>query len=271
MKLSEATAILKTAGIEDARWEARILFVDIGGVSPTALVGADPECDCPAMLDAIEKRTKREPLQYILGYTDFYRERYKVTPDVLIPRQDTEALVDYAVNALPRGARLLDLCTGSGCVAISTLKNTADTYATLVDISEGALAVAEKNARENRVISRTKLVCADVTKEKIEGKFDAILSNPPYVTEKSYESLAPEIYFEPKIAFVGGGEDGASFYEIITEMYRSSLAENGFIGFEIGYDQRCAIENIAKRYGMSCEILYDLGGNCRVAILKNTK
>ena len=271
MRLSEAVAVLAEAGIEDARWEARRIFCDIGGLSDLSLVGKDAECDCPAVLDAISRRAKREPLQYILGYADFYRERYKVTPDVLIPRQDTEMLVDYAVHNLARGARFLDLCTGSGCVAISTLKNTIDTGAVLVDISECALAVAKENAAAIGVLHRAELNCLDVTAQKIEGKFDAVLSNPPYVTEKSYEALMPEIYFEPKIAFVGGGDDGASFYEIITALYRDSLTDGGFIAFEIGYDQKNVIESIAKRHQMSCEVQKDLGGNWRLAILKNEK
>ena len=134
-----------------------------------------------------------------------------------------------------------------------------------------ALRAAKRNAIKNGVENRLTLIKSDALCEILEGAFFAILSNPPYVTEKSYGELAPEIYFEPKIAFVGGGEDGASFYERITELYHTSLTEDGFIAFEIGYDQRGPIENIAKRYGMSCEIRRDLGGNDRLAILKNTK
>ena len=268
MRLSEAAAILAEAGIEEARWEARKIFADVGKIPTTALIGNDAECDAPEVREALLRRAKREPLQYILGYADFYRERYKVTESVLIPREDTECLVDFAVKNLPPGARFLDLCTGSGCIAISTLKNTSDTNCVLADISDAALDIARENAEENGVSERAEFLRLDVTKEKIEGKFDAILSNPPYVTEKSYESLAPEIYFEPKIAFVGGGEDGASFYEIITGLYRDSLTDGGFIAFEIGYDQRCAVEEIAKRHNMTCEMLRDLGGIWRVAVLR---
>ena len=271
MKLQEAYKILTDAGIEDAKWEARLLFSEIGGLPKTALIGTDAECDSPALADAIARRKKREPLQYILGYADFYRERYKVTPDVLIPRQDTETLVDYAVGSLRDGAVFLDLCTGSGCIGISTLKNTKKTRATLVDLSLSALDIAKENAEANGVFDRAEFINCDVLERKIPGKFDAILSNPPYVTEKSYGELAPEIYFEPRIAFVGGGEDGASFYERITELYHTSITEGGFIAFEIGYDQRIPIENIAKRYGMTCEVRRDLGGNDRIAILKNEK
>ena len=134
-----------------------------------------------------------------------------------------------------------------------------------------ALAVAKENAAAIGVLHRAELNCLDVTAQKIEGKFDAVLSNPPYVTEKSYEALMPEIYFEPKIAFVGGGDDGASFYERITALYRDSLTDGGFIAFEIGYDQKNVIESIAKRHQMSCEVQKDLGGNWRLAILKNEK
>lgn len=271
MKLTEAYKILSDEGIEDAKWEARMLFSEIGGIPTASLIGCDAECDSPALEVAIRKRAKREPLQYILGYADFYRERYTVTPDVLIPRQDTEILVDYAVKSLKDGATFLDLCTGSGCIAISTLKNTKNTRATLVDISPRALDVARENAKANGVSPRAEFTLADVLEKKIEGEFDAILSNPPYVTEKSYETLSPEIYFEPRIAFVGGGDDGASFYERITELYHRSLTDGGFIAFEIGFDQKEAIENIAKRYGMTCEVTKDLGGNYRLAVLKNAK
>jgi len=103
MRLSEAVAVLAEAEIEDARWEARRIFCDIGGLSDLSLVGTDAECDCPSVLDAISRRAKREPLQYIIGAVDFYRESYRVTPDCLIPRQETELLVDYAVKHLPDG------------------------------------------------------------------------------------------------------------------------------------------------------------------------
>ena len=149
MKLHEAIKILSDAGISNPRYDARELFMRIGGMQLTDLISADAECTNPLLDLAIERRKNREPLQYIIGNVDFYRENYEINPNCLIPRQDTEVLVDYAVKAIPGGAHFLDLCTGSGCIAISTLKNTANTRAVAIDISGGAIEVAKKNAKKS--------------------------------------------------------------------------------------------------------------------------
>ena len=128
--------------------DARILWRELSGQSALFPPKAEDESNSPALKDAIERRAKREPVQYILGKVGFYREEYEVSPDCLIPRQDTEILVDTAVRLLPRGARFIDLCTGSGCVAISTLCNTSSTEATAVDVSGAALEIAKRNAEK---------------------------------------------------------------------------------------------------------------------------
>ena len=120
MTYKEAVRILTDAGIDSAQYDARELFCHIGGYTVGEILLANPECGSAELASAVARRAKREPLQYIIGEVEFYRERYRVTPDCLIPRADTEILVDYAVKHLPVGASFLDLCTGSGCVAIST-------------------------------------------------------------------------------------------------------------------------------------------------------
>ena len=267
MKLNEAIALLSEAGIEDARAEARRLFLEICGIEHATLLTGNPESDDPILISAVRRRCERTPLQYILGEVEFYRESYKVSEDCLIPRSDTEILVDYAVKNLPRSARFLDLCTGSGCVAISTLKNTDQTVAVATDISAAALELAEENAKRNQVSDRLTAKLADALSTVEEGDFYAILSNPPYVTESAYENLEPEIYREPKIAFVGGA-DGMDFYRRIIPAYKDKIDKNGFMAFEIGYDQGQAISALAKEHSMSCEILKDLSSLDRVAILK---
>ena len=267
MKLTEAITLLSEAGIENARTEARRLFFEICGVEYSALLMTDSESDDPRLISAVRRRCERTPLQYILGEVQFYRESYKVSEDCLIPRSDTEILVDYAVKNLPRGARFLDLCTGSGCVAISTLKNTDKTTAVATDVSAAALTLAEENARRNDVAERLTAKLADALTTVEDGIFYAVLSNPPYVTDSAYESLAPEIYREPKIAFVGGA-DGMDFYRRIIPTYRDKIDENGFMAFEIGYDQGEAISALAKEHSMSCEIIKDLSALDRVAVLK---
>ena len=268
MKLSELTARLKASGIENARGEAYTLFSHFGGMRREAMIGTDPEIDDALIEDALSRRSKREPLQHIIGSVDFYREHYRVSADCLIPREDTELLVDYAVHNLPEGAHFLDLCTGSGCVVISTLKNTRDTSAVAVDISDGALNMARSNAEENGVTDRIDLRLADALSAPIDGDFFAVLSNPPYVKEEVYSTLEPELFFEPRLALVGFGEDGAGFYDRITELYRDRIAENGFLAYEIGYDQSDALSRIADKYSMSIEIIKDFSGNPRVAVLR---
>ena len=266
MKLSTATEILASAGIENSRSEARILFEKFGKIPRSQLYGCDAESDSDELILALERRKKREPLQYIIGEVDFYKETYYVTPDTLIPRSDTEILVDEVIKRLPQGARLVDLCTGSGCIALSILNNTRDTSAVALDISGSALEVARKNAARLSLEGRIEFMEADVLKREADGVFSAVISNPPYVTSSAYESLMPEIYFEPKIAFVGG-EDGLVFYRRILELYEKKLEENGFFAFEIGYDQADAMVDLAKKHSLQIEIIKDYSDNTRVAIL----
>ena len=273
LTLSSVIRKFREAGIEDAAYEAKALFTRFGGFEPYNLVFGDPECSSPELFDAVNKRLERIPFAYVVGDADFYRETYKVSPAVLVPRQDTEVLVDFAVGALPIGARFMDICTGSGCIAISTLNNTQNTTAVAVDISSDALMVAEKN-RVNILGSRKDdltLVLSDALTYQTNELFDAILSNPPYIAGNVYQTLQKEVKHEPKIALVGGGDDGGDFYRDLTAKYKSNLKDTGFIAYEIGYDQGELLCNIAKRENMSCEIIKDLSGNDRVAVLRKNK
>ena len=162
MKLAEAIRLLADAGVDSPAHDAREIFRALGGVNQADLILASCEAEERKVLPALSRRAAREPLQYILGEVGFYRETYRVTPDCLIPRADTELLVDYAVRRLPRGAKFLDLCTGSGCVALSVLHNTEATRATAVDISAAALAVAEENARRLSLADRVEWIRADL-------------------------------------------------------------------------------------------------------------
>ena len=272
MTLKEASEILAKAGIESAREEARALFSHFEKTPSYKLITENPKAENPETVRAVERRAEREPLQYIIGEVGFFRETYKVTPDCLIPREDTEILVDFAVKNLPRGARFADLCTGSGCIAISVLKNTEETEAYAADISDGALSLARENAKANGVEKRIAFEKVDLLSvcPKQDLPFDAIISNPPYVTNSAYTQLEKEIYKEPKCAFLGG-EDGGDFYRAITKNYPHLLSENGFFAYEIGYDQAELIRSIAKQNGFSAEIIADLSGNPRVAVLRREK
>ncbi len=265
MRLSDAERLLREAGIDEARREARLIFSRLGGIANYKLP-FDPECNSKAVADAVDSRSRRFPLAYILGEVDFYRESYKVTPDCLIPRPETELLVDYAVKNLPEGSHFADVCTGSGCIAVSTLRNTKSTTALALDLSPAAIALARENAKRNGVDERLEFVTGDAL-SGIEGKFFAILSNPPYVSETAYASLQAEIYAEPKMAFVGG-RDGGDFYRKMIPLYKKNLLEDGFIAFEIGFDQGELLSLLGEDNGMSVEIVKDYSSLDRIAILR---
>lgn len=267
MTLSEAVKILSSAGVENPLYDARQIFSMLGGIPMSELVLGGEVADGSRAAYAVEQRSKRIPLEYIMGSVDFYRERYIVREGCLIPRDDTEILVDYAVNNLPRGAFFVDLCTGSGCIALSVLNNTERTTALAVDISDTAIEIARENASRLGLSDRISLSRSNVMADPVVSACYAVLSNPPYVAECDYMALSDEIKCEPRIAFVGG-DDGLDFYRAITEKYRNVIDDSGFIAFEIGYNQAVEIADIASKNRMSCEILRDLSGNFRVAVLR---
>lgn len=270
MTLKDAIRALHLAGIENAAHDARVIFCEIGGIPKSELViGGEVEDTSPAAA-AVMRRAERYPLEYLVGSVSFYRERYAVTEECLIPRDDTELLVEFAVKNLKVGDTFIDLCTGSGCVCLSVLNNTKNTTADAVDISEGALGIARKNAESLSLADRVRFHKMDVLEERLPGSYSAVLSNPPYVKESVYDSLSPEIKKEPKIAFVGGA-DGLTFYRKIIEDYRELLQPSGFFAFEIGYDEGASLVDIGKEYGFSTEIIRDLSGLDRVAVLRRTE
>lgn len=273
MTLREAAALLGEAKIPDALMEARLLFSRIGGLPAASLYGSDPFLEDEKILPFVRRRAAHEPMAYILGEQGFYRETYFVNRDVLIPREDTEILVDYAVKHMPAGARFADLCTGSGCIALSVLKHTENTTALAVDLSAGALAVAEKNAERLGLSDRVSFLEADVLSMGFlsdfsgAGPFHAVLSNPPYIPIEVYKTLAPEIFFEPESAFVGA-DGGMAFYRILLPHLLSAVDENGFVAFEMGYDQEERMRALAKENSADIEILSDLSGHARVALIR---
>ena len=270
MQVRDVIRVCLDTGIENASYEVKCLYKKFGEISSSIIFG-DEVSRSPELYYAIKRRLEREPFSYIMGDVGFYNECYITTPAVLVPRQDTEILVDYAVKNLRPGARFLDICTGSGCVAISVLNNTERTTALAIDISRDAVEVAEKNRELNLGKSgeeRLAFEVADALTYECGEVFDAILSNPPYIAEEVYRGLEKEIFYEPEIAFVGGGEDGGDFYRNLTSKYKNNLSEDGFIAYEIGYDQGDLLRDIANREGFFCEIIKDYSGNDRVAVLK---
>ncbi len=265
-------ARLSAAEIENAEWDAALLLEHFCGVdASTVPLDPDREYDAAGLEDAVSLRASRYPLQYILGEWQFYRQTYEVSPDCLIPRSDTEVLVEEAIKLLPPSARFADLCTGSGCIAISVLAERPDTCATAVEKYPNTLSLAERNARKNNVQDRFFAVCDDVltpTRCEKTAIFDAILSNPPYIASEVVDGLLPELSSEPRAA-LDGGADGLIFYRSILENYTPCLKSDGFFLFEIGYDQADAVCALGRAHGFSqARVIRDLGGNDRVVLLR---
>lgn len=210
----------------------------------------------------VHKRAEHVPLQYIIGEQEFMGLKFKVNSNVLIPRQDTETLVEEALRVAKPRMRVLDLCTGSGCIIISLAKNVADISCTGSDISKQALLVAKENAKANEV--EVEWERSDLF-ENISGTFDLIVSNPPYIPTGEIPGLMPEVRdFEPVDA-LDGKEDGLYFYRIITEKSPEYLTSDGYLYFEIGYDQGEAVSAMMRQCGYTqVEVLKDLAGNDRV-------
>ncbi|MBR6916150.1 MAG: peptide chain release factor N(5)-glutamine methyltransferase [Clostridia bacterium] len=271
MTLRELERALRDAGIENWRAEAAYLAEHFCGVPYERSVFAkDEELSGDGLEAALERRIAREPRLYILGEWKFMNETYKVDRSVLIPRQDTEVLVEWAIANVPRGGRVADLCTGSGCVAVSTLAARADLECVAVDKYADVLEIARQNAVLNGVFDRIAFEACDVLEGLPDGSFDAILCNPPYVTDSEYEDLAPEIFYEPRRALCGG-TDGLDFYRSILSRCGAILKDTGAAAFEIGSSQAGAVSSIAAAHGFDAEIVKDLSGNDRVAVCKKRK
>lgn len=249
--------------IENASGEARILLEEICGE-----FSYERDYSSDILLGAVEKRCTGYPLQYIIGKWWFCRCEFEVNESCLIPRPDTEIAVEVAEKLLPKNARFADLCTGSGCIAISLLDLRIDTTAVAVELYPKTLEVAKRNAEKNKVADRFSGVLGDVLSGDVLGDevFDVIVSNPPYIRSDVVPTLSVEVGFEPHAA-LDGGDDGLVFYRRIVEAYMKNLAPRGHFVFEIGYDQADDLIKIAREHDLECKIARDFGGNDRVAIL----
>ena len=185
--------------------------------------------------DIINKRKTSYPLQYAIGEWEFYNLRLKVDERALIPRFETEIIVDYLIKSSIKKESILDIGTGTGAIALSLAKNIEGSFVIGSDIEQKALSLAREN-KELTGIKNVDFIKSDLFKN-IEGKFDLIISNPPYINKKDYEALDKELYFEPKSAFYGG-EDGLDFYKDIIKNSSNYLNDSGHLVFEIGYDQK---------------------------------
>lgn len=210
------------------------------------------------------------PIQYITNKQEFMKLDFYVDENVLIPQPDTEILVEKAIEEAKKieNVEILDMCTGSGCIGISIAKNIENAKVTLVDIGENVIEIAKKNALRNKVESQLTFIQSNMF-EKVEKKFDIIVSNPPYIKTDVIPKLDKQVQNEPHIA-LDGGKDGLKFYKIIIEEAKKYLKENGKLILEIGYDQKEEVENLIKqsRQYKKIEVIKDLSQNDRVIIGK---
>lgn len=265
----EGKETLERAGIAEAELDAWYLLEYVTGISRASYYG-DPgrvvsEEDLCRYRECIEKRAGHIPLQHITGEQEFMGLSFRVNDQVLIPRQDTETLVEEALKYAMPGMRVLDLCTGSGCILISLLHFCPGLTGVGSDISAEALKMARTNGQRLHVEDRAQWLCGDLF-EKVTGAFDLIVSNPPYIRSAEIEELQEEVrLYDPRIA-LDGAEDGLLFYRRIIEESKSYLKNGGRLLFEIGCDQGRDVAELLENAGYTeVSVKKDLAGLDRVA------
>lgn len=258
---------LQKAGITDAELDARLLLEFICHTDRNALYAhGDQEIEDEKMhdfLQLIEKRAAHIPLQHLTGEQNFMGLDFLVNEHVLIPRQDTEILVEEIMRDLHDGIRILDMCTGSGCILLSLLHYSNDCSGVGVDVSEDALAVARQNA--DRLAEKQAVFIQSDLFEKVEGSFDLIVSNPPYIRSQEIAGLMLEVReHEPHLA-LDGKDDGLHFYREIIKGAMPHLKRGGQLFFEIGYDQGEAVQALLAANGYTeIAVVKDYAGLDRV-------
>ena len=257
---------LNIAGIEDAKNDAWLLLTFICKIDRTFYyVHMDEDMSVEQVAEyenVLNKRAEHVPLQYITGEQEFMGMPFHVNDSVLIPRQDTETLVEEALKVVRPGMKVLDMCTGSGCILISILKNIVGVEGFGYDISKQSINVAKENAKLNNVnatFERSDLF------EDVTDKFDVIISNPPYIPTDVIGGLMPEVAVYEPIQALDGKEDGLHFYRRIVEKAATYLNPEGKLLFEIGHDQGESVSSLMIEAGYKdVKVIKDLAGNDRV-------
>ena len=244
--------------VQTASLIARNLLCHVTGLTPEQFLAQRDlyarEEDAKILEEAVKRIQAGEPLAYVLGQWDFYGMTLFVDKHVLIPRDDTCAVTDLAIKRallLSQAPRILDLCTGSGCIGLAIATRVKDARLTLADLSMDALAVAKKNVKAQKLTSRAACMQVDALQPPpaVLGKFDLIVSNPPYITAEEMVELDASVKdFEPHLALFGG-EDGLDFYRSIAKNYKTALKPNGYLCFEFGMGQGDAVCRILTENG----------------------
>ena len=277
--LRDAAVALAAAGIDNVRFEARLLLAHAAGLSAEQLIarGAEPAPAAVAerLRELAARRVLREPMAYILGEREFWGLPFKVSPAVLVPRPDSETLIEAALALMPdrqRPWRIVDLGLGSGCLLLTLLREYPAARGVGLELSEEALAVAQANAEALDVAARARLVSGDWRQpdwqQRLGGPFDLLVSNPPYIEAAAIERLMPEVArFEPRLA-LDGGPDGLAAYRYIATAAAALMASSGHLLVEIGAGQALETSKIFASAGLVAPVCWkDLGGIDRVISL----
>ena len=274
--LRDAAVALTAAGIDNARFEARLLLAHAAGVTIEWLVAHGDEAPPPSVFEALRaltaRRIRREPMAYVTGEREFWGLPFKVSPAVLVPRPDSETLIEAALALMPGRTepwRIVDLGVGSGCLLLTLLREFPNARGVGLDASAEALSVAQYNADALGVGARTHLVRGDWRLQgwagQLGGPFDLLVSNPPYIETEAIDGLMPEVArFEPRLALDGGG-DGLAAYRIIADQAAGLVVHGGRVLIEAGEGQVTDISNLLSAAGFAVGGPWkDLGGIDRI-------
>lgn len=270
MVISDAVLTAASSLDENARFEAELIVMKVLGISRTELVlGGRNEISDGHMREVEELAKRRltgEPLQYILGECEFMSLNFQVEQGVLIPRSDSEILAETVIENCGEGMKILDICSGSGCIGISVAHYVKDAVVDMIDISDKAIYICGKNIELNGVADRVKVKKMDILNEYPAERYDIAVSNPPYIETEIIDTLQTEVKdYEPHIA-LDGGCDGLVFYRRIIDTAPQYLKTNGLLAFEIGYNQGEAVTSMMNKEFENVKLIKDLCGNDRVVI-----
>ncbi len=249
------------------RLDAEVLLAHVLGIPREKLFFMFNETAAPEAAAAFSVLCARRrdgcPVAYLVGEKEFYSLPFYVNEHTLIPRPDTETLVEWAIEK-SRDKRVLDICCGTGCIGISIAKNTPLRSLTLADISDGALKVSKSNALRHGI--RASFMRTDILKDPIPDKYDLIVSNPPYIESDVIPTLDREVRAHEPILALDGGENGLLFYPVIIQKASAALTDGGWLGLEIGYTQGEAVSRMMHPFFEDVQVLTDLGDNPRAVI-----
>jgi release factor glutamine methyltransferase len=268
--ISQIAARLAAAGIEDARREARIILSAAAGIDAAGLLLLTNVPDGLAE-PLVARRVKREPLAYILGRKEFWGLEFAVSKATLIPRPDSETIIEAALAAYPQRAdvhRILDLGTGTGCLLLAALSEFKNAFGIGVDVSPQAACLAAANARTLGLAGRSAFVVGNWAASLTRMKFDLVLSNPPYIAGPEFAGLMPEVgQYEPASA-LDGGPDGLAAYRAIIGALPELLADSGLALMELGADQAEPVAKLAQAAGFATDFRADMANIPRVLLIR---